>query len=63
MSEKTDHPSGEVCIEEVDAFGFSVFSKGGTAEDRHDMHRVGKKQELRVRRRLWSYIYLALQDR
>ena len=52
MSEKNGHSHGEIYTEEVDTFEPSALSKGGTAEDRYDMHRVGKKQELRVRRYL-----------
>ena len=50
MLEKNDHSAGERCAEEVDTYEHSVLSKGGTTEDRYDMHRVGKKQELRVSR-------------
>ena len=51
-----NHSPAEARAEEIDTYDHAVFSKGGTVDDRHDMHRVGKKQELRVSRR--SYIYI-----
>ena len=56
MLEKNGVSAGEICTQEVDPYETSVLSKGGTAEDRYDMRRVGKKQELRVRRCLSSYV-------
>ena len=47
MLEKSGQNPREVCTEEVGTYDHAVLNKGGTVEDRFDMHRVGKKQVLR----------------
>lgn len=44
----SDTPAQD-CAEEVDTNSHAVLGNAGTVEDQYDMHRVGKKQELRVR--------------
>lgn len=49
MFRKTSDSPTQVCAEEVDTNNHAVLGNDGTVEDQYDMHRVGKKQELRVR--------------
>jgi hypothetical protein len=43
-----DNDSGEVGLREALGGGRAVDEKTGTSEDRANMYRMGKKQELRV---------------
>ena len=49
MFRKTGDSPTQDCAEEVDTNNYAVLGNDGTVEDQYDMHRVGKKQELRVR--------------
>lgn len=49
MFRKISDSPAQDCAEEMDTNNYAVLGKDGTVEDQYDMHRVGKKQELRVR--------------